>query len=166
MIRPYGNDVDALRRAFSGFPTGVAALAAVVDREPTVLISSSFTVGVSLDPPLVLTAVQRSSTTWPLLAGAPRIGVTILSEKHADKCRQLASKDKAIRFAGLQPFIAESGAVFLDGAPACLECTIDQVYPAGDHELIILRVHGLMEDFSHSPLIWHRSAFTTLSQTA
>jgi flavin reductase (DIM6/NTAB) family NADH-FMN oxidoreductase RutF len=166
MIRPYQNDVGALRRAFSGFPSGVVALAAIVDHEPTVLIASSFAVGVSLDPPLVLFAVQRSSTTWPQLAKATSIGVTVLGEHHADKCRQLASKDKTTRFAGLRPLIAQSGAVFLEDAPTWLECTVELVYPAGDHELVILQVRGLMEDLSRSPLVWHRSGFATLRQTA
>lgn len=60
-------DATELRKAFSAFPTGVVALAGTVDGEPTVLVASSFAVGVSQDPPLVMFAVQHSSTTWPVL---------------------------------------------------------------------------------------------------
>ena len=165
MLSPYSAeaDVTALRQAFSGFPCGVAALSAIVDEEPTVLVASSFTVGVSQDPPLVMFAVQKSSTTWPVLAGAATIGVSILGEKHADVTRQLASKDKAARFAGVDTMVTASGSVLLEGAPIWLECSVEHTYPAGDHDIIVMRVLGLMSDFAHSPLVWHRSAFATLA---
>lgn len=166
MLSPYSSevpDVGALRQAFSGFPCGVAALAAVVAGEPTVLVASSFTVGVSQDPPLVMFAVQRTSTTWPVLAGAATIGVSILGEQHEGVTRQLASKDKSARFAGVDTMVSESGAVLLEGAPIWLECTVEHTYPAGDHDIVVLRVGGLMSDFAHTPLVWHRSAFARLS---
>ncbi|WP_158839722.1 flavin reductase family protein [Saccharothrix deserti] len=165
MTTPYVDDVQALRRVFSGFPSGVAALAAVVDGDPTVLVVSSFSVGVSQDPPLVLCAVQRSSTTWPLLAKAPAIGVSVLGEDHTGNARRLASRDKDTRFEGIDTLVSDSGSVFLHGAPIWLDCSIEGVHDAGDHEIVVLRVLGF-RDFPHRPLIWHRSAFTTLHSAA
>jgi flavin reductase (DIM6/NTAB) family NADH-FMN oxidoreductase RutF len=156
-------DFTALRTAFSGFPCGVAALAAAVDGEPHVLVASSFTVGVSQDPPLVLFAVQRSSSTWPSLAGAGAIGVSILGASHAAQTRQLAAKDKATRFDGIATVTRESGAILLENAPIWLECSIEHLYPAGDHDIVVLRVQSFHNDFSHEPLVWHRSSFTTLA---
>lgn len=51
----------ALREAYSHFPQGVVLLAAEVDGVRHGLLASTFTVGVSLTPPLVSVAVQRSS---------------------------------------------------------------------------------------------------------
>ncbi|TCL79754.1 MULTISPECIES: flavin reductase family protein [unclassified Curtobacterium] len=160
---PSTADPALLRQAFSGFPCGVAALSAVVDDEPTVLVASSFTVGVSQDPPLVMFAVQHTSTTWPALAGARTIGVSVLGERHEPVTRQLASRDKSVRFVGIETMVSDTGAVFLEGAPIWLECSVEHTYPAGDHDIVVLRVNGLMSDFSHSPLVWHRSAFAKLS---
>jgi flavin reductase (DIM6/NTAB) family NADH-FMN oxidoreductase RutF len=160
---PSSTDPTLLRQAFSGFPCGVAALSAVVDDEPTVLVASSFTVGVSQDPPLVMLAVQHTSTTWPVLAGAPSIGVSILGERHESVTRQLASRDKAVRFVGVETVQSDAGAVFLQGAPIWLDCSVEHTYPAGDHDIVVLRVNGLLSDFQHNPLVWHRSSFARLS---
>lgn len=160
---PSAADPALLRQAFSGFPCGVAALAAVVEGEPTVLVASSFTVGVSQDPPLVMFAVQHSSTTWPTLAGADSIGVSILGERHEGVTRQLASRDKSVRFVGVETTVSDTGSVFLEGAPIWLDCAVEHTYPAGDHDIVVLRVNGLLSDFTHSPLVWHRSAFAKLS---
>lgn len=166
MIAPYMSDVDALREAFAAFPCGVAALAAIVDGEAQLLVASSFTVGVSQDPPLVMFAVQRSSTTWPVLARAESLGVSILGESHADKVRQLASRNKAGRFDGIDTHVTESGSVFLEGAAVWMDCAVENVHAAGDHEIIVLRVRGLRTEAAHRPLVWHRSAFTRLVSSA
>ncbi|WP_329609379.1 flavin reductase family protein [Arthrobacter sp. ATA002] len=115
----------ALRRAFSRFPSGVAALCAVIDGEPQGLVASSFTVGVSMDPPLVMFAVQNTSRTWPVLRGSGRIGVSILGAGHEGICRQIASKS-GDRFAGLSLHTDNSGSLFLDRAALWLECSVEK----------------------------------------
>lgn len=159
-------DVADLRRAFSGFPSGVAALAATVDGDATILIASSFTVGVSQDPPLVMFAVQHSSTTWPTLSKAAVLGVSILGEHHASKARQLAAKERAERLHGIPTHVTADGALFLHHAPVWMACTIQHVYPAGDHDIVVLRVGHVRTDFDHDPLIWHRAAPTLLARCA
>ena len=78
-----GLGTRAVREAFGHFPSGVAAIAAVLDGKPQVIVASSFSVGVSLDPPLAAFFVQKSSSTWALLSRASRLGVSILSAEHA-----------------------------------------------------------------------------------
>lgn len=158
-------DPVSLRRVFSSFPSGIAALAAIVDGVPEVLVASSFQVGISLDPPMVLFSVQRSSTTWPVLRRAERIGVSILSTAHGDIVRQLAGKDKAKRFEAVHAHRSAAGAVLLAEAALWLECEIAHDYPAGDHRLIVFRV---AETAVHdvSPLVFHNSAFHRLTSLA
>ncbi|MGW1209405.1 flavin reductase family protein [Streptomyces sp. NPDC002499] len=165
MTAPEGftSDPDEVTRAFSGFPAGVAALAARVHDEPTVMIVSSFAVGVSHRPPMVSFAIQHSSTTWPELSGAPAIGVSVLGEEHSDKARQLASRSKEGRFVGLGTTEAASGAIFLEGAPILLECAIEHTYPAGDHDIIVLRVLAMMTDDERNPVVWHRRRLKLLA---
>ena len=157
---------NALRRAFGRFPSGIAALCAEIDGTPQGIVASSFTVGVSMDPPLVMFAVQNTSRTWPVLRSAGRIGVSVLGSSHDGVCRQIASRD-GDRFAGLSLHEADSGALFLDEAALWLETSIENEVPAGDHAVVLLRVHGYStHDDAHEPLVFHGSAFRNLSVPA
>jgi flavin reductase (DIM6/NTAB) family NADH-FMN oxidoreductase RutF len=160
------DDARRVRDTFAGFPTGLAALAAVVEDTPTVLVASSFAVGISQHPPLVLFAVQHTSTTWPLLATAAAIGVSVLGERHAGKVRQLAATDKLRRLDGVPTLLEDSGAIFLHGAPVWLECSTEHTYPAGDHDIVVLRVHRMRTDHRQDALVWHRSQLATLAKDA
>jgi flavin reductase (DIM6/NTAB) family NADH-FMN oxidoreductase RutF len=154
-----------LRTAFSHFPSGLAALAALVDGAPVGLVASSFTVGVSLEPPLVLFAVQNSSTTWPVLRRAKRIGVSVMGESHDQACRQLASKT-GDRFAGLDVATTEEDALFIHEAPMWLECVIEGEVPAGDHHVVLLRIMSLDTQPDINPLVFHRSNFRRLEMAS
>jgi len=155
-------DPARLRRVFGAFPSGVTALAAVVDGRPVGIAASSFT-SVSLTPALVSVCVAHTSTTWPLLSGAPRLGVSVLAAGHEEACRRLASRDAGDRFAGLDWRETEDGAVLLDGASAWLDCSVEQQVRAGDHDIVVLRVHDLDADHAVSPLVFHASGFHRLA---
>ncbi|WP_078491594.1 flavin reductase family protein [Streptomyces yerevanensis] len=161
-MEDFTSDPDEMKRAFSGFPSGVAALSARVNGDPTVMIVSSFAVGVSYNPPMVSFAAQHSSTTWPVLSRAQTIGISVLGEGHSDKTRQLASRSKASRFTDLGTVESASGAIFFEGAPVWLECTVEHSYPAGDHDIIVLRVLAMLSDDDRNPLVWHRQTLKML----
>ncbi|KTS11910.1 flavin reductase family protein [Microbacterium testaceum] len=156
---PLAEDVEA---AFAHVPAGVAAVAAVVDGVDTVMIVSSFAAGISYAPPMVSFAVQRSSTTWPDLSRARLLGVSVLGEEHAEKTRQLASRDRARRLDDVPFATTETGAILLAGSPVWLECTVAHRYPAGDHELIVLRVESVVPHSDRAPIVWHRRRAHTL----
>lgn len=165
VLQDVADDPVALRSTFAQFPSGVAALSAVVDGEPVVLVASSFQVGISLEPPLVLFAVQHTSTSWPRLRNAPRIGVSVLGEAHDLAARQLASK-AADRFAGIETTTTGTGAHYVHGAPVWLETSIHSEFPAGDHDVVLLQVHASGNAPGTEPLVWHSSGFRTLSPRA
>jgi flavin reductase (DIM6/NTAB) family NADH-FMN oxidoreductase RutF len=144
-----------LRHVFGTFPIGVAALAALVDGQPHGIAVSSFT-SVSLDPAMVLVCVARTSTTWPLLADVPRLGISVLAADQGQACRQL-SAPAGDRFRGLGWRATADGAVLLEGASGWFECSIEQEGPAGDHNVVVLRVHDLDGDSTVPPLVFHGS---------
>jgi flavin reductase (DIM6/NTAB) family NADH-FMN oxidoreductase RutF len=155
-------DPALLRRVFGAFPTGVTAVAALVDGELLGLAASSFT-SVSLNPALVSVCIGHSSTTWPRLRRAAHLGVSVLSAEQEHVGRQMAARD-GDRFAGLTWRVTEDGAVLLDGAAAWFDCSIDAQIRAGDHDLILLEVHALDADVSIGPLVFHASQFRRLER--
>jgi flavin reductase (DIM6/NTAB) family NADH-FMN oxidoreductase RutF len=153
-------DQVQLRRVFGAFPSGVTAVAALVDGRPVGIAANSFT-SVSLGPPLISVCVAHSSTTWPVLGTAPRFGVSVLGADQEHACRQLAARG-VDRFAALSWRATEGGAVLLDGACAWLECSIDQQVRAGDHDIVVLRVHEVDADHDVRPLVFHASQYRRL----
>ena len=156
-----GPEPAELRRVFGTFPTGVVAMAALIDGVPTGLAASSF-VSVSLDPPLVSVCVAHTSTTWPVLRTVGRLGISVLGAHQEQAGRQLAARGTD-RFAGLGWRATPAGAVLLSGASAWLDCGLEQQVRAGDHEILLLRVHDLEADPAVPPLVFHGSAFRRLA---
>jgi flavin reductase (DIM6/NTAB) family NADH-FMN oxidoreductase RutF len=151
---------SSLREAFGHFPTGVIAIAAEVDGIREGLAASTF-VPVSLEPPLVSFCVQNTSTTWPKLKDVRALGISVLGEAHDDAARALAAKT-GDRFAGLETVSNTSGAVFIKGTSVWLESAIEQLIPAGDHTIVVLRVSDIQVDANIAPIVFHRSVFRRL----
>ncbi|WP_102141470.1 flavin reductase family protein [Mycobacterium hubeiense] len=151
---------STLREAFGHFPSGVIAIAAEVDGQRVGLAASTF-VPVSLDPPLVSFCVQNTSATWPKLKDLPYLGISVLGESHDEAARALAAKT-GDRFAGLQTVSNQRGAVFVDGTSVWLESAVEQLIPAGDHTIVILRVSDITVHSDVPPIVFHRSTFRRL----
>ena len=161
-------DPQRLRQAFGIFPTGVVAVAAEVDGRLVGLAASSFT-SVSLEPPLVSFSVANTSKTWPELRRSAHLGVTILAGRHGEVCRQMAGPVDR-RFDGLAISASDDGAVTLDDGLARFDCTIYREVEAGDHIIVLLRLHAVEhsadEDDTGNPLVFHRSGFGRLAESA
>ncbi|MFC5907569.1 flavin reductase family protein [Streptacidiphilus monticola] len=153
-----------LRHAFGAFPSGVTAVAALTGGTPVGLAASSFT-SVSLDPPLVSVCVAHGSRTWPLLRDRERLGVSVLGAHQERACRQLAARE-GDRFAGLDWTATADGAVLIDGAAAWFDCSVEQVVRAGDHDIVLLRVHEIDADHAVAPLVFHASRFHRITSAA
>ncbi|MCP2168611.1 flavin reductase family protein [Goodfellowiella coeruleoviolacea] len=152
----------ALRQAFAQFPSGVTAIAALVDSAALGIAVSSFT-SVSLEPPLASICVMENSWTWARLRTADRIGVSVLGAEHAELARRLG-RATANRFTPAEWRLTDRGAIRVVGAPAWLECSLEQEIPAGDHVLALLRVEHVETRAGVRPLVYHASGFHHLAR--
>jgi flavin reductase (DIM6/NTAB) family NADH-FMN oxidoreductase RutF len=55
-----------------------------------------------------------------------------------------------------------TGAVFIKGTGVWLESAIEQLIPAGDHTIVVLRVSDVQVDANVAPIVFHRSTFRRL----
>lgn len=154
------DDSKLLRSAYGCFPSGVVAVSALRDGEPVSMVASSF-VAISIEPPLVAFCVQWTSKTWESLSSLPRLGVSVLGDGHNVSVRRLASRAED-KFNELQFAVSDEGAVFIDGANAWFDCTIENVLPAGDHGIVLLRINALTLRPQVEPLVFHGSMFRRL----
>ncbi len=165
MTTPQHNGLDeaTLRTGFSNFPQAVVLIGAEIDGEPQGLVASAFTVGVSLDPPLVSVAVQHTSSTWPKLKKAPSLGVSLLGSAHHAVSHQLGSKDRVRRFDGVGYTVTTEGALHLDGTPAWLTTRVHDELQAGDHVIVLLEVLDIGESQASDAMVMHKRAFHELT---
>jgi 3-hydroxy-9,10-secoandrosta-1,3,5(10)-triene-9,17-dione monooxygenase reductase component len=152
-------DGRRFRSILGRFATGVVAITAVdpASGAPTGLAANSFT-SVSLEPALVSFCVAHTSTTWPRLREAERHCVNILSAPQREVCLQFAAKG-ADKFAGLEWTESPGGGPVIDGALAWLECSVEAEYPAGDHMIVVARVHHLDRHHDGEPLIFYKGSY-------
>ncbi|UNO44056.1 flavin reductase family protein [Streptomyces sp. MST-110588] len=120
----------------------------------------------SLDPPLVVFAVARTSTTWPRIARAGVFCVNVLGADQEALCRGFAVSG-ADKFAGVVHTPAPvTGSPRLAGVPAWIDCVIQAVHTGGDHLLVVGRVAALGTDeaaAASGPLLFHRGTFGRFS---
>jgi flavin reductase (DIM6/NTAB) family NADH-FMN oxidoreductase RutF len=143
------------------FPTGVTIVATRdAAGAPLGLTVNAFT-SVSLDPPLVLICIGRSSASHDRLIDSRSFAVSMLSEGQTDLARRFARQPSEGRFAGVAWWQAPSGNPVLEGATAWIDCTIEQVVEAGDHTIILGRARSCGSTDA-SALLFHRGAFTSV----
>jgi len=149
------------RRVMGRFPTGVVVVAALHQGRPHGMSVNSFA-SVSLDPLMVMFCAARDSSTWRYMREAGRFAVSVLGSGQEEACRLFATKG-ADRFAVLPWSLNASGQPVLDDAIAWFDCVVADVFPGGDHEIVLGRVLAVRERADGNPLVFHRGTFTGLS---
>jgi flavin reductase (DIM6/NTAB) family NADH-FMN oxidoreductase RutF len=150
-------DAVTLRQVFGAYPTGVVAIGALREGEPVGFAASSF-VSISLQPPMVAVSVARTSTTWPRLAQAPVVGLSVLSRGQGALCRRLASRE-AKRFDGVAWTATPRGAVLVEDAALWLTARVNATYDGGDHEIVLMELLSARLFADVEPLVFHTSQF-------
>lgn len=159
---PYAADAGPepaeYRRVLGHFPTGVTIVTALGPDGPVGLAVNSFT-SVSLRPPLVGFFPAHTSGSWPVIRHAGGFCVNILGAHQETLARTFASPGTD-RFRGLPVEPAPvTGAPVLVGAVAWLDCSIESVTPAGDHDFALARVRAIAADPTHPPLVFHQGRY-------
>lgn len=157
-------DVAQFKDALSRFATGVTIVSGMEDGEPVGFSCQSF-VSLSIDPPFVAVAPARTSTSWPRIARAGSFCVNVLGEHQLELCRGFALSGGK-KFDGVEwRRSPATGSPLIEGCLAWVDCDVELVHDAGDHELIMGRVLDLGTS-DGAPLLFFRSRFATVAQPA
>ncbi|GFH36905.1 flavin reductase family protein [Streptomyces pacificus] len=168
-LRAVGRDERApvdpaeFRRVLGHFASGVTVVTAQdqAGGGPAGFACQSFA-SLSLDPPLVVFTVARTSTTWPRIARAGVFCVNVLGAHQAGLCGAFAVSG-ADKFAGVAHTPAPvTGSPLLASVPAWIDCTISAVHTGGDHLIVVGRVEALGAGEDGDPLLFHRGRFKHL----
>jgi 3-hydroxy-9,10-secoandrosta-1,3,5(10)-triene-9,17-dione monooxygenase reductase component len=151
-----GFDQARFREVLGHFATGITIVTATDEGEPVGFSCQSFA-ALSLDPPMVILAPAKSSTSWPRIARAGSFCVNILGEHQEAVCRAFAVSG-GDKFDGVEWTSGVTGSPLIDGSLATVECTLGAIYEGGDHELVTGHVVD-MEIGKGSPLLFYRSGF-------
>jgi 3-hydroxy-9,10-secoandrosta-1,3,5(10)-triene-9,17-dione monooxygenase reductase component len=152
---------DRFRQVLSEFCSGIVVVTAMTRSYPVGLTCQSFS-SLSLDPPLVMFAVARTSRSWPRIRRAGRFGVNILGDDQEEISRTFALSG-VDKFAGLDWRAGVTGAPLITGALAHIECALASVHGGGDHVIAVGRVVALRENGADEhPLLYYRGEYRSL----
>lgn len=160
---------DVFRRVMGHFVTGVTVVSAFDVGRPFGITVNALS-SVSLDPPLVMVALDRRRFLTPIVRAEGRYAVNILSEDQqalSDCFAGAPVQPGRDAFCGAAWHLGESGLPLIDGAIATLECTVVEAFSAGDHDLFIGRVDTLANERQHAmPLLYYRRRYLRIEHAA
>lgn len=155
-------DPRAFRRALAHFGTGVAIVTADAPQGPLGATISSFN-SVSLDPPLILFSLIKSSLGIAQWRESSAFCVSILGERQIEISNRFA-KAGSDKWSGVERCPASNGALVIPGSICYFECGPYAVHDGGDHEIFVCRVTHFWTDESNPlPLLFYTGQYRRLA---
>jgi len=158
-------DTRTFRETLGLFVTGVTVITTLDPDGSKVGITANSFNSVSLDPPLILWSVGKTSRSLLAFETAPHFAVHIL---RADQARvsETFARSGADKFRGLQTNPGLGGVPLLADCAARLECSLYSQHEAGDHVIFVAQVEQLVSDATATPLVYHGGRYAELSDKA
>lgn len=150
-------DNQAFRQALGSFTTGVTIITATApDGTPVGLTANSFN-SVSLDPPLVLWSLAKTSLSVEAFNKAEHWNVHVLSQHQQDLSNTFASRGED-KFSGIELEDGISDAPLIPACSARFQCRNTVTHDGGDHLIFI----GEVVDFDQQalpPLVFQQGQY-------
>ncbi|MGN7661092.1 MAG: flavin reductase family protein [Anaplasma sp.] len=137
----------------SRFATGVTVVTAT-DQGGTMhgITVSSFS-AVSLDPPLVLFSIGRSSSRFGVFSSCTRFIVNVLGDGQKKVSKDFSER-RSWQWGGCAFTVVEDVPV-IDGVIAYFYCAMHHLYDGGDHKIVVGRVLGCRTLTDANPLLYY-----------
>jgi flavin reductase len=155
-------DPKEQRRIFGHFATGVTVVSTLAGDETWGMTANAVT-SLSLDPPLILVAVVRDSSTDEYLKKSRCFAVSILASDQRDLSTRYSSPGPR-DFSDLKTKTAVTGCPILLDAIAWVDCRVKEILPGGDHEIFLGEiVAGDTHDHKKKPLLFYGGKYAQMA---
>jgi len=138
------------------FVTGVTVVSTMDGDQARGLAANAYC-SISLDPPLIMVCIQRTSSTWPALFRATHLGVNVLGRDQHDVVSVFSSKDPD-KFARIDWRPGPHGSPLVAGSAAMLEAEIQERFQAKTHTIFVCRVRHAEVD-EGEPMVYKAGRF-------
>jgi len=149
-------DAKSLRNALGNFATGVTIVTTSHDGRKIGLTANSFN-SVSLDPPLVLWSLAKTSSNIEAFMNTDAFAVHILGADQEPLSNRFATPG-IDKFEGVDFITGSDGVPLLRDCAARFECRTAYRYDGGDHIIFVGEVLNL-EQSEKEPLLFHRGKY-------
>jgi flavin reductase (DIM6/NTAB) family NADH-FMN oxidoreductase RutF len=160
---------DEFRLVMGHFATGITVVTTLEAGRPQGITVNALS-SVSLEPALVMVALDRRRFISPMVAASGRYAVNILGadQQALSDCFAHAPVSPGREdFCGARWHPGPTGLPLIDGSIATLECTVVETFSAGDHDLFIGRVDSLEQHREGvAPLLYFRRRYLRIEQGA
>lgn len=159
-------DRDLFKRVLRRWASGVTIVTTRVGDRVLGMTASSFS-SVSLDPPLVLVCADKTSHTLPMIRESKVFAVNVLADdQHELSTRFAITGNEDVRFEGIPVRSGTTGAPWLPGTLAVLDCRVVAEHDAGDHVIYVGEVLEAEVDESREPLLYYDACYRRLQPKA
>ncbi|PKZ64138.1 flavin reductase [Gordonia terrae] len=131
--------IDTMKSFNQRFVTGVTVVTTTDERGRPLGLAVNAYASVSLDPPLVLVCVQKTSSTYPSLFRSTHLGISILGCDQRNVLDVFATKSDD-KFTNLAWHSAPAGSPLIDGSAAGIEAEIKERFQAKTHTVFMAKV--------------------------
>lgn len=146
-------ETRAFRNAIGAFATGVTiATTKSSDGSPIGVTASSFN-SVSLDPPLILWSLGKSSKSYSAFCESGHFAVHVLKADQEEMSNRFARSGED-KFAGVEWSDGQLGSPILSDHAALFQCSLRHQYEGGDHAIFVGEVVAY-ETGEGQPLLFH-----------
>ncbi len=154
---------ETFRTYMGHFASGVTVITALDGDVPVGTTASAFS-SLSLDPPMLLVCLNRSSHTGEVIHRTKRFAVNILGEEGPDIAMRFARKGDT-KFDGVAWGEGPAGMPMLEDALASIECTVAEETQGGTHSVFIANANaGALRN--GSPLAYYQGKFGRIETEA
>lgn len=137
----------------SRWATGVAVVTSRDASGPRGATTNAL-MSLSLDPLLVLVALDHASNTLAAVRDCGRFCINVLSAHQEEIARRFATKASGEEKLAGVPHVLVDGVPVLAGVVAWLACELDSELPGGDHAILVGRPLDAAADDGAEPLVF------------